>query len=72
MEQEIIKEIQSFTKEKVTINSNIRDLKIDSLDLVELVVKAEEKFNISISDEEITKLVSVSDFIELVKQKSNK
>ncbi|MDJ1645495.1 phosphopantetheine-binding protein [Mycoplasma phocimorsus] len=72
MEQEILKEIQAFTKEKVTISSNIRDLKIDSLDLVELVVKAEEKFNISISDEEITKLISVSDFIELVKQRSNK
>lgn len=69
MEQEILKEIQSFTKQKVTINSIIRELKIDSLDLVELVVKAEEKFNISISDEEITKLISVNDFVELVKLK---
>lgn len=70
IQQIIISEIQKLTKAQVQVDSQIRDLKIDSLDLVQLVVDAESKFNISIDDEEITKIEKVSDFIEIVKEKS--
>lgn len=70
IQQIIISEIQKLTKAQVQVDSQIRELKIDSLDLVQLVVDAESKFNISIDDEEITKIEKVSDFIEIVKEKS--
>lgn len=70
IQQIIISEIQKLTKAQVQVDSQIKDLKIDSLDLVQLVVDAESKFNISIDDEEITKIEKVSDFIEIVKEKS--
>lgn len=65
----IIKEIQKLTKEKVLPTSNIKDLKVDSLDLVELVIDAEKRFSISITDDEITQINTVQDFIDLVNQK---
>lgn len=65
----IIKEIQRLTKEKVLPTSNIKDLKVDSLDLVELVIDAEKRFSISITDDEITQINTVQDFIDLVNQK---
>ncbi|WP_334687119.1 phosphopantetheine-binding protein [Mycoplasmopsis felis] len=51
------------------MNDNIRSLGVDSLDLAELVIEAEEKFNISISDAEILKLEFVKDIIELIQNK---
>lgn len=45
----------------------IKDLKADSLDVVELVMSAEEKFNIQIPDEEAENLISVKAFIDYIK-----
>jgi len=43
------------------------DLGFDSLDLVEVTMSLEEKFDISISDEEAGKLVTVGDAVEFVR-----
>ncbi len=43
------------------------DLGADSLDLVELIMAIEEKFNISIPDEEAEKISTVQDAIEYIK-----
>lgn len=49
----------------------IKDLNLDSLDAVELVVSIEEKFNISISDEEIFKMehLQVKQLISFLEKK---
>ncbi|WP_322908377.1 phosphopantetheine-binding protein [Mycoplasmopsis felis] len=65
----IIDKFKKVSKKKVNINDNIRSLGVDSLDLAELVIEAEEKFNISISDAEILKLEFVKDIIELIQNK---
>ncbi|MEI2462226.1 phosphopantetheine-binding protein [Mycoplasmopsis felis] len=65
----IIDKFKKVSKKKVNMNDNIRSLGVDSLDLAELVIEAEEKFNISISDAEILKLEFVKDIIELIQNK---
>ncbi|WP_322875515.1 phosphopantetheine-binding protein [Mycoplasmopsis felis] len=65
----ILDNFKKVSKKKVNINDNIRSLGVDSLDLAELVIGAEEKFNISISDAEILKLEFVKDVIELIQNK---
>jgi len=44
------------------------DLGADSLDLVELIMAMEEKFDISIPDEEAEKISTVQDTIDFVKK----
>lgn len=45
------------------------DLGADSLDMVELVMAAEEEFNIEIPDAEAEKITTVKDSIDLIEQK---
>ena len=44
----------------------IEDLGADSLDVVELVMALEEKFDIEISDEDAEKILTVSDTIKYI------
>jgi acyl carrier protein len=41
----------------------------DSLDIVELVLEVEDEFQISIEDEHLEKIITVSDLIDLVASK---
>ncbi len=46
------------------------DLGIDSLDAVEINMALEDKFGISISDEELMALKTVGDIVNVVKEKT--
>ena len=46
----------------------VDDLGADSLDQVELIMAMEEEFNVSITDEEAEKIVTVQDAIDYVKK----
>jgi acyl carrier protein len=48
--------------------SFVDDLGADSLDQVELIMAMEEEFDISISDEEAEKIITVRDAIEYIEQ----
>ncbi len=65
MIEEIIKilcEQLSLPEEAVTIDSDITgELGADSLDIVELVATFEERYGITISDEEIMEISTASD-----------
>ncbi len=50
----------------------IEDLGADSLDLVDMIMKLEEEFGVSIPDEELEKIKTVKDAIEYVKAKTGK
>ncbi|VEU78263.1 phosphopantetheine-binding protein [Mycoplasmopsis columbinasalis] len=68
MEEKIIAKIQTKTKAKVTPNSTLKELKIDSLDIAELIFDMENELKVTFNDEELTKLQSVQDIVDLVKK----
>ncbi len=71
--KELIAEQMRVDKSKITPEATfIEDLEADSLDTVEFVMAAEEKFGIEVSDEEASKIKTVSDVVDLIetKQKS--
>ena len=49
-------------------NNIIDDLKADSLDVVEIVMTIEEKFELSIPDESAEKMKTIQDLIDFVKK----
>ncbi len=66
----IVVEQLHVTPEKVVESASfIEDLGADSLDIVELVMAFEEKFNIEIPDEDSQKLDTVGKAVEYLKTK---
>jgi len=70
LEQEVISIIAEqlgIEKGEVTpAKSFIEDLNADSLDLTELIMNLEEKFDIEISEEKAEKLKTVKDVIDYI------
>ena len=53
---------EDITEDKTFVN----DLGADSLDVVEFVMEVEKEFNITIPDEEATKLATVGDAVKYI------
>ena len=65
--RDIIVELLGVDPNDVKIESRFReDLKADSLDLVELIMKIEDEFNGEISDEEAQKITTVNDAVTYI------
>lgn len=67
----ILKELRKFSNKEISDDSNIKDLNIDSLDLLQLVVTIEKNMQISISDEELLSIKTVKDIINIINKKKN-
>lgn len=64
----VIAETQKIPVESVSIDKTFEELKIDSLDGINIVFGLENEFNISIPDENMGSLRSVRDAVEGVRQ----
>jgi acyl carrier protein len=64
----ICEQLEVNEKDVVPEASFVDDLGADSLDQVELIMAMEEEFDISISDEEAEKIVTVRDAIDYVEK----
>ena len=65
--KKIVSEKLSVSIDEVKIDSNfIDDLKADSLDIVELGMAFEDKFGVSIPDEDYEKLRTVKDAVDYI------
>ena len=75
IEQEIIDvvgEHLNYDKNKIQMKSDIvNDLGADSLDCVEVVMALEEKYGISITDEDAANVRTIEQLVKLVKEKKN-
>lgn len=60
-------DVREVTDEK----SFIEDLNADSLDLTEMIMTLEEKFNVEIADEQAEKMKTVGDVIAFINEKKS-
>ncbi|MCA8992018.1 MAG: acyl carrier protein [Planctomycetaceae bacterium] len=68
----IVSEQLSVSADEIKPESSlIDDLHADSLDLVELGMKFEEKFGVAIADEDQEKIRTVGDAIAYIEQREN-
>ena len=68
--KKIVSEKLSVSIDEVKIDSNfIDDLKADSLDIVELGMAFEDKFGVSIPDEDYEKLRTVKNAVDYIEQR---
>ncbi|MBR2684623.1 MAG: acyl carrier protein [Erysipelotrichaceae bacterium] len=61
--------VSEKTDADVLLSSTMKDLKLDSIDLVDLLVTLEEKLKIRFRDEEMLQLKTVEDVVRLVDAK---
>jgi acyl carrier protein len=72
----IIADVSGFEVEDIKPDTNImKDLEVDSIKTIEITVAIEKKFKISVRDEDVPKITTVKDAVNLVQkmldQKSN-
>ena len=64
---EIVNEVAGVEVEDVQLDKSfIGDLDVDSLSMVEVVVAAEEKFDVKIPDDEVKNLSTVGDAVTYI------
>lgn len=73
----IISEVSGFDEKDITPEKNFfKDLEVDSIKAIEITVAIEKKFKISVRDEDVPKITTVTEAVDLVnnllKQKSCK
>ena len=68
---EIFKIIKSKTSKSFDDSTNIRDLGLDSIDMVEMITDFEEQFDINVPSEEINDIKTIKDLLVLIDRISN-
>ena len=67
---EVLANFQKIAKGKeVTLESNVKELGLDSLDIVDLLMDMEEKYDIEFENEEMTDLITVNDVVKAIEAK---
>lgn len=63
----IISDVSGFALEDIKPETNlINELEIDSIKAIEITVAIEKKYKISVRDEDVPKIVTLNDAVELV------
>ena len=71
IKNDVIKSFSKVVKNKeVTVDSNIKELGLDSLDIVDLLMDMEEKYGIEFDNEEMTSIVTITDVINAISAKT--
>ena len=64
---EIVNEVAGIPADDVQLDKSlVDDLDVDSLSMVEVVVAAEEKFDVKIPDDEVKNLKTVGDAVNFI------
>jgi acyl carrier protein len=67
--REIVARITRVDKSLITRESTFKDIKADSLDIVQALVAVEETFGIEIPDEDAQKFRNFGDFVSYVEER---
>lgn len=65
--QEIIAQYLNIDASTITEESSFKDMEVDSLDMVEIIMEIEDKFNVQITETE--GIETVGDIINLIQSK---
>ena len=65
---DVIAETQRMPREKITLDSRLEELGMDSMDAVNILFALEEKFDITIPDEAAKQIRSVREMVEGVQR----
>lgn len=66
--KDIVSKIAHIDKDIMSRESTFKEMKADSLDIVQALVAIEEQFDIEIPDEEAQKFRNFGDFVSFVEQ----
>jgi acyl carrier protein len=65
----IVSEVSETDEKEITLDMDfLKDLKIDSIKAIEIVVAIEKKFKVSVRDDDVPRIRTVRDAIDLVNQ----
>ncbi len=68
----IISDVSGFDADEITPEKNFfKDLEVDSIKAIEITVAIEKKFKISIRDEDVPKIATVREAVDLVNKLLN-
>lgn len=71
VKQLLIDELQ-VDEEKITLEAELaNDLGVNSLELADMILLCEEKFEIEISDDDIHKFITVGDVVKYLEENAN-
>lgn len=79
-EQEVFEKLKEIIMEQLGVDDEstitmeatfVDDLSADSLDIVELIMSLEEKFELEIPDEDAEKIVTVGDVVKYIVEHKN-
>ncbi len=63
----IISEVSGYEPEEITPETNFfQDLEVDSIKAIEITVAIEKKFKISVRDEDVPKIATVKQAVDLI------
>ena len=68
----VVSEKLKTDKDTIIQAHSFQDLGADSLDMVEIIMKLEEQFNIEINDEDAEKLTSIQEVVDYIHALRNK
>ena len=69
---QVVSEKLKTDKDTIISAHSFQDLGADSLDMVEIIMKLEEQFNIEINDEDAEKLTSIQEVVNYIHALRNK
>jgi acyl carrier protein len=65
----IISEVSGMEEQEITLESNLaKDLEIDSIKAIEIIVALEKKYKVSVRDEDIPQITTVKQIVDLAKK----
>lgn len=72
IEERVIDIVNDILGVEATEEDTFKDLYMDSLDLVEIIIECEKEFSYSITDDKVQNLKTVEDLVNLIKDLDNK
>ena len=72
IEQQVLEEVAFLLKEQSgethepALTDNVKEIGLDSLDVVELLMSVEEEYDVSIPDEKVAECDTLNDVVDLV------